>query len=82
MPADFQFDVFLSRSAKDKAVVRKLGARLQRDGVRVWSDEEQINPAHIADISKKYIFTIVISCNRTDTAIKRPYDTFITFLNS
>ena len=40
----FQFDVFLSHSAKDKAVVRELAARLQRDGVRVWLDEEQIKP--------------------------------------
>ena len=44
MPAEFQFDVFLSHSAKDKAVVRELAARLQRDGVRVWLDEEQIKP--------------------------------------
>jgi hypothetical protein len=34
----------LSHSAKDKAVVRELAARLQRDGVRVWLDEEQIKP--------------------------------------
>jgi hypothetical protein len=61
MSADFQFDVFLSHGAKDKAVVRfpslsasngeragvrcrslHLAARLQRDGVRVWLDEEQL----------------------------------------
>src|ERR1039458_3802188 len=44
MPDQFQFDVFLSHSAKDKAVVRDVAARLQRDGVRVWLDEEQIKP--------------------------------------
>ena len=44
MADEFQFDVFLSHSAKDKAVVRELAARLQRDGVRVWLDEEQIKP--------------------------------------
>src|ERR1039457_6318536 len=44
MPADFQFDVFLSHSAKDKAMVRDLAARLQKDGLRVWLDEEQIKP--------------------------------------
>ena len=44
MPEDFQFDVFLSHSAKDKPVVRDLAARLQRDGVRVLLDEEQIKP--------------------------------------
>jgi hypothetical protein len=44
MANDFPFDVFLSHSAKDKAVVRDVAARLQRDGVRVWLDEEQIKP--------------------------------------
>jgi hypothetical protein len=42
MANEFQFDVFLSHSAKDKAVVRDVAARLQQDGVRVWLDEEQI----------------------------------------
>src|SRR5262245_33054233 len=44
MSAEFQYDVFLSHSAKDKAVVRKLAARLKKDGIRVWLDEEQIKP--------------------------------------
>lgn len=44
MPEDFKFDVFLSHSAKDKPVVRELAALLQRDGLRVWLDEEQIKP--------------------------------------
>ena len=44
MENEFQFDVFLSHSAKDQPVVRELAARLQRDGVRVWLDEEQIKP--------------------------------------
>jgi len=44
VPEDFKFDVFLSHSAKDKPVVRELAARLQRDGVRVWLDEDQIKP--------------------------------------
>jgi TIR domain len=44
MPQEFTHDVFLSHSAKDKAAVGELAARLQRDGVRVWVDEEQIKP--------------------------------------
>lgn len=44
MTNEFQYDVFLSHSAKDKAVVRELAARLKKDGVRVWLDEEQIIP--------------------------------------
>ena len=40
----FPYEVFLSHSAKDKAVVRPLAERLRQDGVRVWLDEEQIKP--------------------------------------
>ena len=32
MPVDFQYDVFLSHSSKDKAVVRPLAERLRADG--------------------------------------------------
>jgi len=32
---DFQYDVFLSHSAKDKAVVRPLAERLRADGLKV-----------------------------------------------
>ena len=31
-----EFDVFLSHSAKDKAVVRPLAERLRKDGQKVW----------------------------------------------
>ena len=33
MPNELQYDVFLSHSAKDKAVVRPLAERLRRDGL-------------------------------------------------
>ena len=35
----FQYDVFLSHSAKDKAVVRPLAERLRKDELKVWFDE-------------------------------------------
>jgi hypothetical protein len=44
MSEQFNYDVFLSHSSKDKAVVRELAGRLKKDGVRVWLDEEQIKP--------------------------------------
>ena len=44
MPDQFTHDVFLSHSSKDKPVVRELAARLKKDGIRVWLDEEQIKP--------------------------------------
>ena len=39
MSTEFQYDVFLSHSAKDKAVVRAVVERLRADGLRVWLDE-------------------------------------------
>src|ERR1035437_2087352 len=42
MPEHFSFDVFLSHSAKDKAVVRALAERLRADGLRVWSDDGDV----------------------------------------
>jgi hypothetical protein len=35
MPSDFQFDVFLSHSAKDMAVVRPLAERLRADELKL-----------------------------------------------
>jgi hypothetical protein len=39
MGQEFEYDVFLSHSAKDKAVVRPLAERLRMDGLKVWFDE-------------------------------------------
>jgi len=38
MADQFNYDVFLSHSAKDKASVRALAERLRADGLRVWFD--------------------------------------------
>ena len=43
-PDDFPYDVFLSHSAKDKAVVRPLAERLRQDGLKVWFDEWVLKP--------------------------------------
>ena len=40
----FLYDVFLSHSAKDKAVVRPLAERLRHDGLKVWFDEWVLKP--------------------------------------
>ncbi len=44
MADDFKYDIFLSHSAKDKAVVRPLAERLRADGLRVWLDDWEIKP--------------------------------------
>jgi hypothetical protein len=41
---EFEYDVFLSHSAKDKAVVRPLAERLRADGLKVWFDEWVLKP--------------------------------------
>ena len=44
---EFPYDVFLSHSAKDKAVVRLLAERLRQDGLKVWFDEWEIRPGDL-----------------------------------
>lgn len=44
MADDFRYDVFLSHSSKDKAVVRAVAERLRGDGLRVWFDEWELKP--------------------------------------
>jgi small GTP-binding protein len=44
MTTDFSFDVFLSYSSKDKAIVRPVAERLREDGLRVWFDEWELKP--------------------------------------
>jgi hypothetical protein len=40
----FPYDVFLSHSSKDKAVVRTLAERLRQDGLNVWFDVRALKP--------------------------------------
>jgi hypothetical protein len=44
MPDAFQYDVFLSHSAKDKAAVRPLAERLRKDRLRNNSQPSTLNP--------------------------------------
>jgi hypothetical protein len=46
VPAEFQCDVFLSHSAKDKEVVRPIAARLWADGLKVLFDEWVLKPSY------------------------------------
>jgi hypothetical protein len=44
MTTQFEYDVFISHSSKDKPVVRELANQLKQDGLRVWLDEWKIQP--------------------------------------
>jgi hypothetical protein len=47
MTGEFEYDVFLSHSSQDKAVVRDVAERLQTDGLTVWFDEWVLKPGDI-----------------------------------
>ena len=51
MVEDFSYDVFLSHSPKDKAIVREIAERLRADGLTVWFDEW--NPKLSDNIAEK-----------------------------
>ncbi|HEY0100016.1 MAG TPA: TIR domain-containing protein [Pyrinomonadaceae bacterium] len=55
MPDTFKYDVFLSYSSKDKAVVRPIAERLRADGMRVWFDEWEIKLWHSKAAREKRI---------------------------
>lgn len=44
MAEEFNYDVFLSHSVKDKPIVRELAERLRNDGLKVWLDEWVLKP--------------------------------------
>jgi hypothetical protein len=44
MAGNFQYDVFLSHSSKDEAVVRAVAERLRKDGLKVWLDDWETKP--------------------------------------
>ena len=47
MSEPFEYDIFVSHSATDKAVVCPLAERLRKDGVKVWFDEWVLKPGDI-----------------------------------
>src|SRR4051812_38700040 len=44
MADDFAWDVFISYSSRDRAVVQALAERLRDDGLHVWLDAWEIKP--------------------------------------
>ncbi|MDA1051803.1 MAG: toll/interleukin-1 receptor domain-containing protein [Planctomycetota bacterium] len=40
----FDYDVFISHSSRDREVVHELAGRLQENGLRVWLDDWEIKP--------------------------------------
>lgn len=69
MIEEFAFDVFLSHSSKDNAVVRDIAERLSKNGLRVWFDEWEIKPgdhipAKIEDgLEHSHVLVLCMSAN-------------------
>src|ERR1035437_4325332 len=59
MPEHFTYDVFLSHSAKGKAVVRALADRLRADGLRVWCDDGDVEEG----LKKSRVLVLCMSAN-------------------
>ncbi len=66
---DLTYDVFLSHSSNDKAVVRAVAERLRADGLRVWFDEWEIKagdsiPAKIEEgLEHSRVLVLCMSAN-------------------
>jgi hypothetical protein len=58
----FTHDVFLSHSAKDKALVRPLAERLRKDGLKVWFDEWEIKPGNSIPAKEGLEHSRVLAC--------------------
>src|SRR5215212_11969055 len=73
MTETFQYDVFLSHSAKDKAAVRELAERLKADGLLVWLDEWAIQPGDMIGLKIKQgleqsrTLVLVMSANASES---------------
>lgn len=68
MKDNFQYDIFLSHSAKDKRVVLALVNRLEQDGLRVWVYEREIKngpiPTQIeAGLGASQLLLVAVSKN-------------------
>lgn len=61
--ADQVFDVFLCHNADDKPAVRKISAAMQKQGIKTWLDEEQLEGGQFwQDELEKLIGRVENSC--------------------
>jgi hypothetical protein len=75
---EFRYDVFLSHSSKDKAVVRTVAERLRKDGLKVWFDDWEIRPGDSipAKIEEGLEHSRVLACPAEASARRREIGPF------
>src|SRR5262245_27308871 len=77
---NFEFDVFLSYSPKDGAIVRRIAERLRDDKLRVWFDKWEVEPgdsipAKIEDgLERSRALVLCISTNALGSELTRLED--------
>jgi hypothetical protein len=75
-PSERSFDVFISHSAQDAPIARKVADHLTSEGLRVWYDEYQLKPGdkwqeRIREaIEKSRVCLVLLSWN---TVSSKPY---------
>ena len=63
MSEPFEYDVFLSHSAKDKAVVRDVAERLRKDDQFKNSQHSTLNPQLSAGLERSRVLVLCMSAN-------------------
>src|SRR5258708_6154688 len=64
MNETFQFDIVLSYSSRDKAIVRPLAERLKQSGLRVWFEPDDPTPSKIeAGLDQSRVLALCMSAN-------------------
>ena len=63
MPDDFQYDVFLSHSAKDKVVVRDVAERLRKDGRTKNTQHSTLNSQLSAGLERSRVLVLCMSAH-------------------
>ena len=78
MSDTFAYDVFLSHSSKEKAIVRDIAERLKKDGIKVWFDAWEINPGDSipAKIEEGLEHSRVLACPAVAYGRRRKSGTF------
>jgi hypothetical protein len=81
--SNFDYDVFLSHSPEDHAVVRDVAERLHKDGVKVWLDEWELVPGGVIaaqieeGLERSRVLALCMSANAFESQLENQAVTFL-----